>query len=247
MSGQIMKKKGQLILEYVIILTVIVGVVIFAARDIMQPAVRHLFASAGRVIRDSSAVFKDSTRGDGFGRSVHIPEGSKPVGDKIMNRFAKSAAGKYYSDLIREKEIQVSFLDYDKSGLDPDSSSLWNSAYNSIAVNDRMRNNQESVLALIAHDAVHADYSHNPDKWITSTLERHPELTSADLHILMSPGNSIDQEYNAFKAQVTVWEEVKGDKQDENNDGWSAIMQQGEDDAKAFIRQGYTDQQLPDF
>jgi len=93
-----------------------------------------------------------------------------------------------------------------------------------------------AIAALIAHEATHADYDYYPQKWIDLTLQQHPELTAGDLHI---PGNSIDQEYNAFKDQVAVWNQTKNGLTDPNNDGWAQVLAQGEAFAKAEIQQVY--------
>jgi hypothetical protein len=89
----------------------------------------------------------------------------------------------------------------------------------------------------LAHEATHADYSYNPEKWVDLTLERHPELTASDLHIMTSPWNSIDQEYNANIAEVGLWNEKKGSQTDIVLDYKASKMDEGESAYKTWLKE----------
>jgi len=93
-----------------------------------------------------------------------------------------------------------------------------------------------ALAALIAHEATHADYYYYPDAWIGITMARHSDLAVADIHI---PGNSYDQEYNAFCNQMSTWLELKGSATDSNNDAWLSYYNQGEAEMRSEIRTVY--------
>lgn len=108
-----------------------------------------------------------------------------------------------------------------------------------------------AIAAMIAHEATHADFTYNPDSWITETLTRHPELSESDLHIDQSdpaqyPWDSIDQEYNAFQKQAEVWDELK-DATNAELDYVSWLLAQGEAVAKVRIREVYGPLGLPEY
>ncbi|MFH1622265.1 MAG: hypothetical protein ABIA97_03995 [Candidatus Omnitrophota bacterium] len=108
-----------------------------------------------------------------------------------------------------------------------------------------------AIAAVLAHEANHAYYTYDPDYWITETLTRHPELSESDLHIDQSeptqyPWNSIDQEYNSFKKEAEVWNELK-DASNSELDYVSWLLAQGEAVAKARIREVYGPQGLPEY
>ncbi|MBP7087756.1 MAG: hypothetical protein KBB01_00510 [Candidatus Omnitrophica bacterium] len=58
-----LKKKSQNILEYVIILAAIVAAIIFAAREVIRPAVDNMFADSADVIDAHSMQFLDKAGG----------------------------------------------------------------------------------------------------------------------------------------------------------------------------------------
>ncbi|MFH0876669.1 MAG: hypothetical protein V1863_00410, partial [Candidatus Omnitrophota bacterium] len=156
--------------------------------------------------------------------------------------------GLSYYDLIIAEEIAVVYVDVTQYGLGvTEVGAFWQGTfYNTIYINELMRTYapEPAVAALIAHEATHADYDYEPQKWIDLTLQQHPELTASDVH---APGNSIDQEYNAFRSQVSVWNETKGSYTDSNNEGWAHYYAQGESYMKSQIRQAYADQTLPEY
>jgi hypothetical protein len=104
---------------------------------------------------------------------------------------------------------------------------------------------EAAIAAIICHEATHADYSYNPEKWIDYTMNNHPGLDASELHIGVYPFNSIDQEYNAFANAVKVWKDVKNgyDKLDDLENTYD----QGEAYMKNYIR-GIPDyKDLPEF
>jgi len=130
----------------------------------------------------------------------------------------------------------------------------WDSSINTIVVDSAIAASWTAggLAALISHEATHVDYTYNPEARITETLTRHPELSEDDLHIDESdpddyPWNSIDQEYNAFKTEAEVWNEVRDAENNEELDYVSWLLAQGEATAKARIRQVYGGYGLPEY
>jgi len=105
---------------------------------------------------------------------------------------------------------------------------------------------EAALAAIVAHEATHADYDYNPQEWIDATKAAHPELTDDDIHIDRYPGNSIDQEYNANKAMVELWDVVK-DSSNGNLDFYSAAFATGEDNFKTILKAMPAYRELPDY
>jgi len=167
---------------------------------------------------------------------------------RALNILKGSATGLYFYNLIQEKSINVIFDDFSKyPGAGGAAAFWWGTERNTIYINqtNQAEAPEPAIAALICHEATHADYDYYPDKWTTSTLAKHPELTEADLHIEVYPGNSIDQEYNCFSSQINTWKETKGTYADFNNDAWQAVYDQGEDYMKAELRKYYSG--LPEY
>ncbi|HAJ56471.1 MAG TPA: hypothetical protein DCL35_01735 [Candidatus Omnitrophica bacterium] len=174
--------------------------------------------------------------------------GSQPViaADLVsaLDLLESSDAGGYFGDLIEEKGISVIYDDFSQY---PVSSTVlafwWGTIRNTIYVNQELKGtflgvtwSEAAIAAIIGHEAVHADYEYYPDKWIDITLENHPELTVDDLHITADPGNSIDQEYNAFANEILIWKELKGTESNIYIDYDEDLYDQGEDYLKADLR-----------
>jgi len=160
-----------------------------------------------------------------------------------------STSGASECSLIQDKHISVLFGDFSQiygDGADNIMASWEGVTYNTIFVNKILETQSppEAIAGIIAHEATHADYDYYPQKWIDSTLAEHPGLSASDLHI---PGNSIDQECNAFGAATEVWNEIKGSLHDTVLDGTAAAYAQGEANMKSAIRSTYQDQSLPEF
>jgi hypothetical protein len=65
-------------------------------------------------------------------------------------------------------------------------------------------------------------------------------LAHEDTHVkFKDKPNSIEEEYQAFRSQALVWDDLKQNETDEQCDTVSAIIALGEDRAKAIIRQAY--------
>jgi len=158
---------------------------------------------------------------------------------RALNILKGSATGLYFYNLIQDKLISVIFDDFSKyPGASGAAAFWWGTERNTIYINqtNQAEAPEPAIAALICHEATHADYDYYPEKWTTSTLAKHPELTEADLHIEAYPGNSIDQEYNCFSSQINTWKETKGTYTNFNNDAWQAVYDQGEDYMKAELR-----------
>ncbi len=104
-----------------------------------------------------------------------------------------------------------------------------------------------SLAAFLVHEATHADYYNYSDAWISKTLERHPELSAADIHITQAPYNSIDQEFNAICNQSRVWQELGAGATSDFHNAWLGAYNQGEDFLKDAVRLTYVDQGLPEY
>ena len=167
---------------------------------------------------------------------------------EALSLLQSSTNGAEAYTLIQEKSISIIFDDFSKYGITNAAAFWWGISNNKIYINQDQRSAPTAAIAaLIAHEATHADYSYNPQTWITFTLQQHPELTQEDIHIDVTPFDSIDQEYQAFTKQVNSWNELKGTSSDMNNDGWAAIFAQGEDYMKTQLRSSYASQSLPEY
>ena len=184
----------------------------------------------------------------GGGQTISQPSYSSEI-QASLDLLKGSTAGQYYYDLIYAKSISVIYDDFSKYGQENAGAFWWGIDHNTIYVNQILKtiSPEPAISALICHEATHADYSYYPDKWTTSTLAKHPELTESDLHITVYPNDSIDQEYNAFSSQMKTWEELKGTYTDANNDGWQAIYDQGEDYMKAELKKPEYYAYLPEY
>ena len=188
----------------------------------------------------------NTTSGSGGGGIVTQPTTDADL-VASLNMLKDSSTGAYYYNLIVDNNIQIVWEDFSQNPQIPQHTvAYWAGVLdNTIHVNQADKLSFDSAIAaLICHEATHADYDYNPDKWIASTLAQHRELTEANLHI---PGDSIDQEYNAYADQVNTWNEIKGTDHDVNNDNWAAAFSQGQDDMKAQIRLAYAGQDLPEY
>jgi len=146
---------------------------------------------------------------------------------EIMGVLAGSQAGAYYYNLIQSVPIDVVpvMLPGNYAGLYiPD---WWINVYpetagtvalNTIYINSLAQSvwTKEACATILIHEALHADYNHNTEKWVIETTERlgvdRSELNwkydpVADEMVL---DDSIDQEYNAFVQELELWKEIKG-------------------------------------
>jgi hypothetical protein len=118
-------------------------------------------------------------------------------------------------------------------------------AENAIYINPALLENapESAIAAVLAHEFLHADYFYNPSYWLNITRTDNPGLSDADIHI---PGNSIDQEYRAFYNDATAFQQLKS-AGDVWFDSVVAIINQGEDFAKAQIRANEYYAGLPEY
>lgn len=189
------------------------------------------------------------TGGGGGGTNPGIGGQVPPTYDSdlasALTILGNSASGVGLYNLIINMGIEVVWEDLaDSVGAE------WRGILNNkiyINSDSRLTLSEAAIAALIAHEATHADYSYYPQKWIVSTKAAHPELTDADIHITQAPYNSIDQEYNCYKAQVLVWKETKGTNVDTNNDTWTLYYDQGESYMKSQITLAYAGEGLPTY
>ncbi|MBF0330512.1 MAG: prepilin-type N-terminal cleavage/methylation domain-containing protein [Candidatus Omnitrophica bacterium] len=166
--------------------------------------------------------------------------------ESAMNILKDSVSAGYAYDLIQLLKIPVSW-----ATMDAQTGAFFmpaNPPPGTISVNDTFKGMApETLAALLAHEATHADYFNYADTWTEKTLLRHPELTASDIHIINPPYNSIDQEYNAMCNQARLWKETKGSLTDANNDGWLAAFNQGPEALKEDIRRIYASLDLPEY
>jgi Tfp pilus assembly protein PilE len=179
-----------------------------------------------------------------------------------MNALKGSSTSLYAYNLVQDKNITVKYDDfslYTGYGVGGSTLAFWPGiadlelpdkpiiAGNTIYVNDKLKDTSSdgAIAALIAHEATHADYEYFPELWISITLTRHQELTADQITI---PGNSVNQEYDAFCNQMAAWQELKTGP-DSNNDGWLSVYQQGEEYMRAEIKATYAMSgiDLPDY
>lgn len=205
------------------------------------------------------------TGGGGESGSILYPS-QLTVPSSIAELLNGTVSGDWAYDLINDNDIAVVYVniaDYSTSsnilgfwsGIDDQ---IWvvNGKRvfvlgNTIFINNLLPVNgytDTAIASIITHESTHADYSYNPQAWIDATKAAHPELTDSDIHISLSPFNSIDQEYQAFDNSVDIWNEIKGADTNVEMDYWAAEKAAGgEALMKDDIRALYADQSLPEY
>lgn len=168
--------------------------------------------------------------------------------DGALEILSKSRIGAEYADLINGKKISVEYEDFSPNPGLADVAAYFNPERNIIRVNLILKtiSPEQAIAALICHEATHADYWYNPQEWIAKTKAAHPELSDSAISI---PRNSIDQEYNAYRNEVLLWQEVKGGLPDVLLDGLTENYNQGEAYFKTLIALVYmeTDPLIPEY
>jgi hypothetical protein len=95
---------------------------------------------------------------------------------------------------------------------------------NEITIANESKESSSAVLAAhLAHEGTHVGWD-KPHR-----LDSFEEFAD----------DYVEEEYQAFKAEADVWNAVKGDEADEQCDGVSEMIAQGEAEAKRIIRQMY--------
>lgn len=90
----------------------------------------------------------------------------------------------------------------------------------------------EKLATIMIHEALHADYTHNTEKWVLDTTLRLG-VDRSDLNWSFDPvagedvlEDSIDQEYQAFQQEAVFWKEVKGSQSDPELDYILALYEE---------------------
>lgn len=188
--------------------------------------------------------------------------------------------GQYADTLLQDDYIKVVYADLSLYGESSTTNGFWAGITNQIInvnggevfvqgntifLNEHLAAEgwtNNAVASVIAHEATHADYSYNPQKYIDVLLGPPPvqvsdpfgdplrDITAADIHI---PGDSIDQEYNAYVNDVYVWNKIKnGDANDELDFETTYLWPQpvnplAEAAFKAILRSNAEYNNLPEF
>ena len=103
-----------------------------------------------------------------------------------------------------------------------------------------------ALAGLLNHEAMHADYLFNSQKWIDQTVSDHG-VPAGDVHISSPPYDSYDQEYHAFENTALLWKELKGAEKNEQLDITEAYYDLGESYLKDAIRTSYAGMGLGEY
>jgi len=129
-----------------------------------------------------------------------------------MDSLESTDVGKEIGKSIRENNVGVKLGDVGEGAV-----AQFDPKTNEITIDESLKDADPSVLAAhLAHEGTHA-------QWSAQGIDH----------------DSIDQEYHAEKNETAVWDEIKGDKTDNQCDFISEEIAQGEADAKMQIRQRY--------
>ena len=95
-----------------------------------------------------------------------------------------------------------------------------------IYINQDLSNvwSETEIAPIIAHEALHADCNYDPNKWANIMLGQlntgrppPPLLVAANLDWIVDPvtgvqylNDTVQQEYNTFKEEVLLWQEIRG-------------------------------------
>ena len=148
-----------------------------------------------------------------------------------LNVLKSSQVGIYFYNLIQEKNISVVYENLNSLGtnvaglyvptwwfhLYPQGSlpgKTPNTFYVDISLKTKW--SATAVATVLIHELTHADYNHNTEKWVAETTARlsvgRDDLNWAwdavDSQMVLL--DSQDQEYNAFKQAVLLWDEMHG-------------------------------------
>ncbi|MDD5072296.1 MAG: prepilin-type N-terminal cleavage/methylation domain-containing protein [Candidatus Omnitrophica bacterium] len=159
----------------------------------------------------------------------------------ILNLLDGTISGQWALDLIANNSIKVVYVDINDYGLSG-ALAFWGGTRDGYIVVDRhnvfvtgntifVNENlpalgypDTAIASIITHEATHADYDYHPQAWIDATKLAHPELTDSDIHITKYPGDSIDQEYQAFNNATTTWREIRGADRNTEMDDWITLQ-----------------------
>lgn len=173
----------------------------------------------------------------------------------------------YYYELITERNISVIYANPSLYGVEG-AIGWWMGpgyGYNTIYVNEDYKTTspESAIAAVIAHEATHADYDYNPEKWLAIIEERYPDVDTSkiiedDYLYVYNPEtetyeekphlrSSVTQEYFAFSNGLETWQELKNGDSDDNQDAWLVYYLQGEDIMRDAIRATSDYSDLPEY
>lgn len=139
--------------------------------------------------------------------SVSNEESAKRL-EAALVRLLLTERGRAYAATIEQHgtKIKFGYLPSDRVG-------QYYEVENEIVISWDQRHKSKNVLSsYLAHEGKHVE------SWFRT-----------------GKPNSVDEEYQAYKAQAEVWEDVKGNESDENCDEVSVLISLGEDRAKDVI------------
>jgi hypothetical protein len=141
--------------------------------------------------------------------------------EKLASGFEKlnsTKVGRPIADAIQERGTTIKFGDTEGA------IAQFDLAANEITIHENLKDASPAVLAAhLAHEGTHAGW----DKpYRTDSLADFAD-------------DYIDEEYHAHRAQAEVWDDLTGEKRDQQCDAVNALIAMGEDDAKSDIRARY--------
>jgi hypothetical protein len=159
-----------------------------------------------------------------------------------MAVLENSTEGKYYYDLIFAESVSYGYEDMSGAlGLFyPPYYGHFDTGYSGLTNHIALGTNigsawtAEAIACVLIHEAMHADYAHNTEKWVADTVSMLG-VPREELNWTTDPVtgeevllDSVDQEYQAFKVAVLLWNEVKGTQTNEELDDLADKYAQGE-------------------
>jgi len=128
---------------------------------------------------------------------------------EAFSQLQTAEIGKTLADAVQENQTAIKFGSTTTQAV-----AQFDPAANTITIHERLKKASPAILAAhLAHEGTHARFG--------------------------SKSNSIDEEYQAFKAQAEVWDELKGNQSDDQCDAVSNLIAKGERYAKREIRRLY--------
>jgi Tfp pilus assembly protein PilE len=144
--------------------------------------------------------------------------------------------GKYYYDLIEEHNISIIEEFYaDEGGYTK--LGQWDPSSNAIYINSRLRTepywSEAAVACVIMHEAVHADFFYNPDKWAERISDQWG-IAIGDLEGIELYNTQI-QEYFTHSLEAATWLAIKGDYVNPSLDDKAGYYNSGEAAMRNYI------------
>jgi type II secretory pathway pseudopilin PulG len=144
--------------------------------------------------------------------------------------------GKYYYDLIEEHNISIiEELYEDEDGYTK--LGQWDPSSNAIYINSRLRTepywSEAAVACVIMHEAVHADFFYNPDKWAARISDQWG-IAIGNLEGIELYDTQI-QEYFTHSLEAATWLAIKGDYRNPSLDEKAGYYYSGEAAIRNYI------------